>query len=138
MKVTDQSLQRSIGEFGYHQQGGLCGEGLQEVLGVEMKTFSLVFGQKKRPYCIEIVTCLPDDITLGRQQNRWSIRKFAECLDSGIWPGPSGGNQDARPMGIQPYLRARIEARLGLAASERAMKNYEAEWAAEHEGSEDE
>lgn len=110
-------LQKTIAEFGYHQQGALVGEGCKEVLGFPMTSFSLVFTEKTPPHCARVVTLKGSDLARGAQQNRAALRTFAECLKTGEWPGPGGVQSDAEFMELPAWAQSRIDDKLkGMAA----------------------
>lgn len=105
-------LERTIADFGYVQQGALIEESFQKVLGIEMTSFSLVFIEKKRPYCVQVVTLKRHDLDLGHRQNRAALKTFANCMKTGYWPGPGGDQNDARFIEIPDWARNRFEDRI--------------------------
>lgn len=108
--VSDDALQRSITENGYHQQGATV-RSAARAIGIDMKSFALVCVQKTRPYCVRIVELMPEDLDRGENQNRVATWKFSLGLKTGEWPGP-GEQTDAEFMGLQPRAADRIDARL--------------------------
>lgn len=110
--LDDDSIQRTITSFGYHQQGATVRSAARS-LGLEMAGFTLVFVEKTRPFCVRTVTLKPEDLDRGEEQNRVANWKFAQGLATGYWPGP-GSDDDAQFMGLQPYAQARIDARLAI------------------------
>lgn len=111
--VRDDALERTIREFGYHQQAATVRSAAQHACNIEMRDFTLVFVEKKRPYCVRIVPIDPEDIDRGASQNRVALHRFAQALESGYWPGP-GASDEAKYMGLSPYWRGRLDARLML------------------------
>lgn len=117
LKTTDSvqwnDLQRTIFDYGYHQQGALICRAAREVLKIEKPTFTLVFVEKKRPYCVRTVEIKENDLALGEQANRKAIDAFAQCIESGFWPGPGGERDDAAmiemPEWAQKLIKDRIE-----------------------------
>ena len=107
-------LQRTIRDYGYFQQGALVGEACQEILRRPMTSFSLVFVEKKRPYCVRIVTLKENDLERGRKINRVCLRTFADCLKSGKWPGPGGDKSDASYIELPEWSQKQIDERLKL------------------------
>jgi PDDEXK-like domain of unknown function (DUF3799) len=88
-------LVRTIGDCGYHQQGALVRRAAREVLGIEHPTFTLVFVEKKNPWCVRVVTLKESDLDRGDKQNRIATDQFAACLKAGRWPGPGADREDA-------------------------------------------
>jgi hypothetical protein len=82
-------LGRSLAKFGYYQQGALIADGLQAVFGLTMTMFYIVWVEKVRPWCVRLTPIAMDDIERGRKRNRVAIRRFADCMSTGRWPGPA-------------------------------------------------
>ena len=85
-------LMHSVGTCAYHQQAALVREGASVVLGLGMTSFSLVFVESKRPYCVRVVVLDPKDIDLGHRQNRRALDLIAKCISEKRWPGPGDGH----------------------------------------------
>ncbi len=101
------AVRRSINDLNYHMQLALAYEGLLATTGREMTDFVLVFVEKAPPYCVNIKPIWMQDIELGRRQNRRSLDKFAEALNTGHWPGY---DDDEVPCGISDGYRKRLDA----------------------------
>ena len=86
--VSWPDLVRTISDFAYHQQAALIGEAFKVCLGLELTSFSLVFVEKKPPYCSRVVMLKDDDIALGHRQNHKALKLIAECIARKHWPGP--------------------------------------------------
>jgi hypothetical protein len=85
-------LMHAVGQHAYHQQAALIREASAIVLGLGMTSFSLVFVESKRPYCVRIVVLDPRDIDLGQRQNRRALDLIAACIKAKRWPGPGDGH----------------------------------------------
>lgn len=116
--VSDEAIEKAIGERGYHMQGALVGEGCRQVIGREMQSFSLVFSEKARPHVARVKEIKPGDLADGAEQNRAALRLFAKCLDRGVWPGPGGEQSDAEYAEIKPFHRTLAERRLAAISIE--------------------
>ena len=114
VSVATDDLRRTLGAYGYHAQGALVGMAFREVLKREMQTFSLVFVEKTPPHCVRVVTVKPDDLDRGEKQIRAAAEQFAECWETGRWPGPGGEQADAEYLDIPEYARKSIDDRLAL------------------------
>ena len=110
--VMWREMVRTVGERGYHQQGSLICEAARRVLKISHPTFTLIFAEKKPPYCTRVVTLKDNDLQLGERQNHAALATFAQCLKTGQWPGPGGTKEDAENIEIGDYDRKRIEERL--------------------------
>ena len=122
--LDDDSVQRSITSFGYHQQGATV-RSAARAIGIEMKSFALVCVQKPRPYNVRVVQIKPEDLDMGEQQNRVANWAFKEGVANDVWPGP-GDQADAEFMGLQPYYQARTQAKLAILIPELEAAKYEA------------
>lgn len=108
------SCRKSIAEYGYHVQLGLACEGLEVLTGEKFDDGCvLVFAEKKRPYGINVKPVAQSAIWAGRQIVRRAVRKFAECLDRGEWPGYADSGATAHlPQWMEKQLEE--DAKLGL------------------------
>lgn len=108
--VSTHSIMSAIAERGYHAQGAMMLEGWHAMTGSSEATFTLCFVEKQPPYCVRIVTLRDDDILRGERQNLLAMQKFAECMQSGSWPGPGGA--DAEYLGLPEWAQKSIDAQL--------------------------
>ena len=104
-------LMRTLEDFNYEMQGALVMEGAKAI-GLEASTFSLVFVEKKRPYCVRVCTLEPDDIARGTKMNRVALRTLAHCLSANHWPGPGDDRADAETLMLSQRARERIDERI--------------------------
>ncbi|MNF16512.1 hypothetical protein D3C80_2195590 [compost metagenome] len=51
-------------------------------------------------------------------QLRRAIDQFAQCVESGVWPGPGGDRQDAEYLTLPPWAAKQIDQRLEVIAAE--------------------
>lgn len=109
--VLYKDTQRSLDEYGYHQQGALILEGAIE-LGLPASSFSLVWVEKKRPYCVRVQQLISTDLNLGARINRLCIDTFHSCFVAKHWPGPGDDRADAEFVQLSDAARERAETRL--------------------------
>jgi PDDEXK-like domain of unknown function (DUF3799) len=81
---------KSAADFGYHCQGDWYLEGLAATTGIVDATFVLVVQGKTPPYPVAVFYLDTDDLVRGKSQNRKAIRMYAQCLQTGQWPGYQG------------------------------------------------
>jgi hypothetical protein len=81
---------KSAFDFGYHQSAPWYIDGLAETTGVQDAAFVFIVQQKDPPFLVSVCQLEPEDIELGRQQNRRAIDIYAQCRESGVWPGYDG------------------------------------------------
>lgn len=110
--VSYVAIQRTLADYGYHQQGALVGEGYEILTGQKMASFSLFFIESSRPYCARFMQLKDHDLALGRQQNRNAVRRFAAAMNSGEWPGPGGRQDTVQHVEINDRMRDVFETRL--------------------------
>lgn len=115
LKTTNSVLyrdtQKSLDEFGYVQQGALVLEGAL-AMGLEVSTFSLVWVEKRRPYCVRVQTLKDEDLVRGARMNRVAIETFQACYAAKHWPGPGDDRADAEYVDLSETARKRIDDRL--------------------------
>lgn len=76
--------------LGYHQQAAAYVEGCQ-TLGLDDDPLILFVVQETRPpYLVNVVQLGAEEMAIGRHLNRRACRVYAECLQTGIWPGYPG------------------------------------------------
>jgi hypothetical protein len=119
LSVLYLDLQKSIGEFGYHQQAALTIEGAR-ALDIEASSFTLIWVEKKPPYCVRAQQLKDEDILRGMKQNRTALRTFADCLHRGVWPGPGDERDDAEYVDLPEWRRKQIDERLKFELREAA------------------
>lgn len=120
LKTTTSTLwydmQRTLTDLGYNQQGALIRDGARIVLKIQQPTFTLVFAEKKKPYCTRVVTLKDNDLDRGRRQNEWALEQFATALKTGEWPGPGGNKHDAEYIEMAERDQKAIDEKLSINA----------------------
>ncbi|MFN7185462.1 MAG: PD-(D/E)XK nuclease-like domain-containing protein [Alphaproteobacteria bacterium] len=102
LKTTSQKrldlLLRDVRQHGYDMQLGLATMALEEVLGVpftpeayEARAAILLFVYKEPPFHVIPIQIDYDALYWARLKVRKAIDTFAECIKSGVWPGPVEG-----------------------------------------------
>lgn len=109
-------LQRTIEDYGYHQQAALMAWGWRALFGREINSFSLVFIQSKRPHSVRVVTLEPEDIARGHALNEQALDRFVSGLKSGEWPGPGGFQKDAHSIALSDRARERLDNQIKYGA----------------------
>lgn len=83
--MTPKALATTIYNFGYHRQAAYYIDAVREMYGVERPKFVLVFFSTNRPYNVATHDLTDDYIELGREENEAGLKKYAECLRTGLW-----------------------------------------------------
>lgn len=117
--VLHKDTQRSLDEYGYHQQGALVLEGAVE-LDVPAASFSLVWVEKKRPYCVRVQQLIDEDLIRGAKMNRVCVDTFHACFVAKHWPGPGDDRDHAEYIQLSDPARKRIDDRLQFQLREAA------------------
>lgn len=108
LSVAGPDIRKALANYAYHQQMALIREGARKVLKIEPASFSLVFIEKKLPYCVRVAVLRAQDLDLGAEQNRRALDLIAECIKSKHWPGP-GDREDAATFGLDDWYRKRAK-----------------------------
>lgn len=106
-------LQRSIEVYGYYQQAALIRRGFREVLDMDLTSYTYLFCEKKRPFCVRPVILKEGDMDLGDRANDAALQIMAECIRTKRWPGPGSAAGDVVEYIEMPeWARKRIERKL--------------------------
>ncbi|WP_055477656.1 PD-(D/E)XK nuclease-like domain-containing protein [Sphaerimonospora mesophila] len=81
------AIQRSVFEYGYHQQAAWYVDGVRELGLADQAAMLFVFQEKTPPYLITVVELDQVSLRLGRERNRQAIHTYAHCVETGHWPG---------------------------------------------------
>lgn len=111
--VDDETIDRTIGKYGYNMQGALGALACHAIIGREMDDFSLVLVEKEEAMpCVRVKTLKPGDIDLGLSQIAVALKTFAKCIETGEWLGPGGRQHDAEFAGLTKWDYERIDYRI--------------------------
>jgi hypothetical protein len=84
---SPKGFQRAIASCGYSQSAALYLDGIEAIYGERPTNWLHVVIEKEAPYVVSLYELPAEDIGRGRWLNRKAIRLYAECLNSGTWPG---------------------------------------------------
>lgn len=97
--ASRRGFSKAMGAYGYHQQAEWYQRGLV-ALGHPARRSPLRFicQETTAPYLVQIHT--PDDVALhvARELNDRAIRLYAECKESGVWPGYAHSIAEPTPL----------------------------------------
>jgi len=94
--------------FGYHQSAAHYIDGVKAATGVELP-FQFVLVEKAAPYLVSVVELDFEAIDYGRQLNDRAKRIYAECVESGNWPGYPA----SEPISLPNYAVYEMDELLG-------------------------
>jgi exodeoxyribonuclease VIII len=95
--TTDASpdgFSKIIGKFGYAFQAAFYMDVYSWATGQDLEGFGFVAVQKTAPYHVMCYRLDDESIEVGRSQYRSALNKYAECLESGIWNGYDGCDEE--------------------------------------------
>ncbi len=86
-------LVRRFWQYGYYMQHAWYADlvAAQGIEVPEVDAFRFVVVEKTPPYLVTVVGYDAEAVEEGRRLNRLAIRTYAECMESGAWPGYSDG-----------------------------------------------
>lgn len=85
--ITPYGFIQSCKKFGYHVQEAWYRDVWQAATGKPVKGFMFVCQEKKAPYDFRIYQLAEADVNVGRQIYKRALATYAECLETGMWPG---------------------------------------------------
>lgn len=103
--ASRRSFERSIFNFGYHQQAALYVDGLRK-LGLTVEHYTIIAVEKSAPHGVAVYRLLEDTLRLGRELNRGLISLYAACVRTNQWPAYPAAVQD---IGIPTWAKRQIE-----------------------------
>lgn len=116
--VAYADLARTIAEYRYDMQAAMVRRAALAALGIEMRTYSLVFVETRPPHCCEVVTLDMKDIEEADGDLDVALRMFARCWATNTWPGPGGTTGDARIVRIPEWHRRQSADRRAILEQE--------------------
>lgn len=85
--IAEEPWAYAMHDYGYHWQSALQIDGVKAVTGKAPLGVAHVVQEKAVPYLCELRMVSPEQIEDGRFLYRRALRKFAQCLKAGRWPG---------------------------------------------------
>jgi hypothetical protein len=77
---------KAAAQYGYHQQSGWY-QDIAVDLGIDVRGFVLIVQEKDPPFLVSVIQLDEEAEAVGRALNRCALRIYAECTESGEWPG---------------------------------------------------
>lgn len=84
--IDDDSISRSIHQYGYHAQGDWYIDAARNLI-TDKVAFVLVFQEKDPPYLVRVVEIDAPALRIGHARNRQAIDLYASCTAADHWPG---------------------------------------------------
>jgi hypothetical protein len=95
---------RSVADWGYHIQGWWYEQAVKAAGRGPDVRFALVVQEKSAPYLVSVVFPDAEAIRAGGLLARDAINQYAECKESGVWPGYS---DEGVPVSLPPWELAK-------------------------------
>jgi hypothetical protein len=73
--------------YGYDIQAALYVDGFYQATGIEPGAFVVIAVEKSQPHNVAVYYVNEEVLALGRKKYKRALRLYAECKNSGIWPG---------------------------------------------------
>lgn len=84
--ADEESIAKTIANFGYHQQADWYLRGAQALLHAD-PAFVLVFVEKTPPHQVHVVQLDAYTLQIAHAKNQRALQIYAECTETGVWPG---------------------------------------------------
>lgn len=81
---------RDLNKFGYHEQAAYYIDGL-DALAPRARRFVFIVVEKRPPFAVACYELDEDAIEVGRAEYLKHLRAYADCVESGAWPGFGDG-----------------------------------------------
>jgi hypothetical protein len=107
--ASEAALTKAIYDYGYFQQGAWYLDGVLSLGLADDAAFLLVFQEKTPPYLVNVVELHAVALRFGRELNRRALEIFAECSESGVWPGYG---DDIKYLSLPPWAEKQLEEML--------------------------
>ncbi|GHC38595.1 hypothetical protein GCM10010348_77460 [Streptomyces anthocyanicus] len=86
--ASNEAMQKDIDKYGYNQQADWYEEGARALgLGGTDAELLLIAQEKKPPFAVNVIGIEFGSRVIAGAKNRRAIEIFAECTESGYWPG---------------------------------------------------
>lgn len=105
--AAPEAIAKSVRNYGYHQQDAWY-TSVAHLLGLaDDIEFVLVFQEKTAPYLVTVVVLDHAASFWGEVLNRYAIKLYRRCVESGRWPGYA---DDVVPVSLPPWAERDYEA----------------------------
>jgi len=87
--ASPRGFARSVEKYRYHVQDAFYSDGLYQAEGIQIDGFVFIAVEKQQPHNIGVYVLPAGGTQKGRELYQDNCVTYAECLQSGIWPGYS-------------------------------------------------
>ena len=103
---SPRGFETAIWRFMYHVAAAHYFDGIAQIYGDRPTHWLHIVVEKEFPFSVSLYPLPEGDIARGRGQARIAIRRFADCLSSGKWPGWA---DEPTPVGLPGFARKIID-----------------------------
>jgi len=90
--VRQEKFSRSVFDYRYHVQDAMYSFVYQQVTGEPLQAFKFLAVEEDAPNSSMVYELGPLEKEMGMFYFRRDLRAYAECVNSGKWPHPTGGD----------------------------------------------
>jgi hypothetical protein len=101
-KADERSIQRSVANYGYHQQDQWYRRAAVALDLDGDPGFVFVFVEKDPPHLVSVKQLDAEALEVGRRRNNAALALYAECRRTGVWPA-TGYGDDFAEISLPPY-----------------------------------
>lgn len=105
--ASSDAFSKSIVNYGYDVQAYMQMEAIEQCTGKRPDAFVFLVVEKDPPYAVAFYQADNDMLRCGEKRYKSLIAKYAECLESGKWPGYGAL---VRPIGVPSWFVTRVES----------------------------
>lgn len=91
---------RQVARKGYYRQDAFYTDGYGIAAGTEVERFLFVAVESDYPYAVSVTELDDEARMIGRLEYRRGVDRYAECVESGEWPGYGS---EIIPIGLPAY-----------------------------------
>lgn len=109
-KADLKSIQKSVHNYGYHQQGAWYQDAALALSLAENAAFVFVFQEKTPPYLINVIQLDVTALNIGRTLNSHALDVYRRCSITGQWPGYTDAADDISFVSLPAYAEIQHDA----------------------------
>lgn len=83
----ENAFRKSLATYGYHQQDPWYRDAAIALGLDDDPAFLFIAVEKQPPHLVNVLQLADEDLEVGRRRNRAALRTYAECTETGVWPG---------------------------------------------------
>lgn len=78
---------KSVHNYRYHVQAAMYSHIYKLITGLEMEAFKFLAVEELPPHCAMVYELDEESLQIGHLEYRRNLNTYAECIESGEWPG---------------------------------------------------